>query len=342
MTVHRSTVGRRGPLSATPVRRPDSVVRTTTHDSVRPDGRRGPILLTALGRDLRTESDGSAHVLGAARVEARVEQPGHVVTSITSEPAEAALQALVGIRASAGFRSAVAEALPGARDSHSVHFQLLDDLPTALLVSGYALMSPSSGLELEPRRPNRKFELQHPDMCAGWISGGVLMSGVEQTGLPPPFVGPIAPSLDGGDDPLGWHETPELPAHGMRRRRRIDVWEQDGLAWAEAFFRDSHMAPDGVETVVHEYSVHASVDPATLTFVSCRAEVGALPWPECPAATVSASRLVGTPVAGLRRRVREEFVGTRTCTHLNDTLRALEDVDGLLDALHQTRGDIRA
>ena len=43
-----------------------------------------------------------------------------------------------------------------------------------------------------------------------------------------------------------------------------------------------------------------------------------------------ASRLVGTPVSGLRRHVRDTFLGTSTCTHLNDTLRSLEDIPALL------------
>jgi hypothetical protein len=32
----------------------------------------------------------------------------------------------------------------------------------------------------------------------------------------------------------------------------------------------------------------------------------------------------------LRDRVRGEFVGISTCTHLNDTLRAIADLDALL------------
>ncbi len=32
----------------------------------------------------------------------------------------------------------------------------------------------------------------------------------------------------------------------------------------------------------------------------------------------------------LRDRVRGEFVGTSTCTHLNDTLRSIADLDALL------------
>ena len=58
-----------------------------------------------------------------------------------------------------------------------------------------------------------------------------------------------------------------------------------------------------------------------------------LPWPECPAAAASASRLGGQPVANLRDVVRQEFTGITTCTHLNDLLRSLADVATLADAL---------
>jgi len=32
----------------------------------------------------------------------------------------------------------------------------------------------------------------------------------------------------------------------------------------------------------------------------------------------------------LRRHIRDTFLGTSTCTHLNDTLRSLEDIPALL------------
>ena len=91
---------------------------------------------------------------------------------------------------------------------------------------------------------------------------------------------------------------------------------------------------DGAETVVHEYTVRATVDPATLRFLSCHADAGPLPYPECPSAVNSARRIEGLTVAELRRTVRNDFVGPSTCTHLNDTLRSMADIDRLLQLLH--------
>ena len=89
---------------------------------------------------------------------------------------------------------------------------------------------------------------------------------------------------------------------------------RDGLIAVDAFFRDSHMRPDGMETVIHEYTVAATVDPEHMNVVECQATPRVLPWRECPQAADSAGRLVGMSVIGLRRQVREELVGSTTCT----------------------------
>jgi hypothetical protein len=119
----------------------------------------------------------------------------------------------------------------------------------------------------------------------------------------------------------------------MRRWRRIDVWADEHAIAVDCFFRDSHVSEDGPETVVHEYTVTASVDLVSERFLSCEAAVGALPWMECPGAVASAARLTGQPVDGLRSRVRDTFTGTSTCTHLNDTLRSLECLPRLIRAI---------
>jgi hypothetical protein len=127
----------------------------------------------------------------------------------------------------------------------------------------------------------------------------------------------------------------------MRRLRRLDVMPPtaDGApAAVDVFFRDSHVDGEGRETIVHEYSVAASVDVAARTIATIDARADVLPWRECPQAIASASRLVGRTLAGLRPYVRGEFIGTTTCTHLNDVLRGLTDVDHMLDAVLEEHG----
>ena len=55
-----------------------------------------------------------------------------------------------------------------------------------------------------------------------------------------------------------------------------------------------------------------------------------LPYGECPGALGSAGQVVGWSLDQLRRAVHRELVGTSSCTHLNDTLRSLADLDVLL------------
>jgi hypothetical protein len=103
------------------------------------------------------------------------------------------------------------------------------------------------------------------------------------------------------------------------------------LANFDAHFRDSHVDDSGVETIVHEYTVAGSVDTSTRTITSVTADVRVLPWRECPGAIGSADRVRGMGLSELRERIRGEFVGTTTCTHLNDTLRCIADLDALLE-----------
>ncbi|HVW34280.1 MAG TPA: DUF2889 domain-containing protein [Acidimicrobiia bacterium] len=327
--------GPQNPRSGTPARRAGSVRRTTTHDSLRPDGIRGDIRLVATGRDLRTEADGSATVLDAARVELRVAyQHGRRIAALECDPARPELAALVGGGTAVGYRAAVDAALPGERERGGVLYQLLDDVPNALLVNGYAM---ALALDPEERRAVRQASAStkqaRPDLCAGWVTGGTIMRVTEAEGLPPLAHGPVAPSLVAPDDGLAWHPAGGLPPTAMRRSRRIDVWPEERVIAVEAFFRDSHVDGDGVESIVHEYTVRATVDPATLCFTSIGADAGVLPFGECPNALGSEHRLTGRPLSDLRSVVSREFTGPTTCTHLNDTLRSFEDLPALIAAL---------
>jgi hypothetical protein len=329
--VHTELHPRRGPhrpATSTPPRRAGSVRRTTSHDALRPDGLTERLVLTARGRDLRTDADGRTSELAAARIDLDIAfLSQRIITSVDVDPPADGTDRLVGASAASGFRALVDEVLPGEGEAGTLRYQLLDDLPTAVLVSGNAL---HAVLDM-PRDPDRM--LTGADQCAGWATGASIMDGWAGAGATPRVTGPLAPGLTGDDDPLAWHPLAPQGPNDMRRLRRLDVWMEDDGAHVDAFFRDSHVLPDGDDTVLHEYGVRAVIDLASRTFTACEASLGVLPWQECPGALASAGRLVGTPVDELRTRVRRTFTGTSTCTHLNDTLRALQDVPTLLAAL---------
>jgi hypothetical protein len=138
-----------------------------------------------------------------------------------------------------------------------------------------------------------------------------------------------------------------LPPQSMRRRRMIDVWRgvgPDGRSASapirvDVRFRDTYAEDDGSETVVHEYALSVKVDPDSWTILEAEATPGPLPAPECPAAASSADRLVGVPVERLRDEVRDNLTGVTTCTHLNDTFRAVADARSLWQTAAMARAE---
>jgi len=319
--------GTHEPTSGTPERTPGSIRRTATTDMLRPDGLSGPLLLLGRARDLVTAADGTGRVVAEASTRVRVNfTGGRTVEEIATEPDRPALAAVMGVRASSGFRAAALAADPALPEENGLLNLLVDDIPVTTLVSGHAW---GAGTPVERRLPVVTMRSHLiADQCAGFASDATIMTEVGRTGLPPLVTGPAAlPLVD--DDPDGWHPTDPLPPHGMRRARRLDVRPGTPTV-VDILFRDSYVRPDGLETVIHEYTVAMEVDPAAGVVLACEATPRVLPWVECPAAALSARRLAGQPLAGLRQHVRETFGGTSTCTHLNDTLRSLEDVSALL------------
>jgi hypothetical protein len=314
-------------MSETPPRRAGSVRRTTTHSCTRPYGLEGPVTIVARGRDLHTPPTSDGEVLDSVRLHASADFSAGIITEISCTPPAPGLSDLVGAHAFGGFRAHVLEAMPAERGSGSVRYQLLDDLPIALMLSARVLRAAGVGVTRMGVRQQLPI-----DICAGWIAGGTADAGTTDEG-PPLDLGPAASQLTRDDDRLAWHDVETLPSHSTRRHRRIDVWQDGDSTEVDCFFRDSFAPADGVETVVHQYRVRGTVDPQTSRFVTCEAEAGRLPYPECPNALASANRIVGAEVGGLRHEVRTTLVGPTTCTHLNDTLRSLEDVTTLLGML---------
>ena len=334
--------GPHDPVATTPERRPRSVRRTSSIDTARPDGLAGELVLTARARDLLTGPDGQASVLGEASVDALIAASWQL-RSIATDPATPVADQLVGVPVGPGFRRRLSEAEPDGPTPGSLLHLLLDDMPGAVLVSGYAVQRAGGFEEDGPRvapktaeRARATMAAMGDDRCAGWAHDATMMVTIRQQGVAPVSQGPPAPTLELDGDPWSWHPMALLGPHAMRRRRRLDVTAPNGPGEpyrVDAHFRDSHVAEDGTESVLHEYTVSGTVDPAGRRVLRMEAEARVLPWMECPGALASASRVEGMAVGDLRRRVRRELVGRSTCTHLNDTLRSLDDLAVLVPRL---------
>ncbi len=317
------------PRASSPPRELGSVRRTTSIDSSHPHGMSGPMEVDARARDLGT-GDGTwadeqrlTATLGADRA----------IVAIEAQPAEPRLARLVGAVAGPGFRARMTEVLPDHAGRRTLLHTLLDDLPGATLVSGYAIQRTNPPvLPAAPGRYARHVKVAE-DMCAGWASDATIVVTFRATGEIPHPMGPPAPSLERPGDPLSWHEMVPLPPESTRRRRRLDLLppSQGTRAWAfDSHFRDSYCDAEGLETAIHEYLVDGWIDEDGRHLGDVRAEALVLPWVECPGAVASADRLPGRLLADLRAEVRSEFVGTGTCTHLNDSFRVLADLEPLL------------
>ena len=265
-------------------------------------------------------------MLGEGEVEVGIDA-ARTATAITTTPA-VVVDDLRGARVGRGFRARLAELLPSEAAARSPLYLLLDDLPVAALISGYADLyrgDPEVTLDSDTT-PADRVDAVHVDICAGWATDATMITSIREGRPFPVPVGPPAPTL-ASRDALGWHEIGELAAGAMRRRRRIDVWRAaGGTLDVDAMFRDTHVTDDGEETVLHEWSVDTAVESSTGIISRCEATPHTLPWGECPAAAASARRLVGVEVTRLRTLVNQELRGTSTCTHLNDLLRSLADV----------------
>ena len=229
----------------------------------------------------------------------------------------------MGSQVGPGFRSTVGTLFPDDVAGASLLHLLLDDWVGAALVSGYAVQHTAITLGIEEKLPPGTAD-HMAGICAGFAEDASLVPYAKRNGTIPSVHGPVAPPLAAD----GMHTVEPLRAHGMRRFRRLDLAPNGEF---DARLRDSHVDGDDVETIVHEYTVEGTVDASARTVTSVAATVHVLPWQECPGAIGSAARIQGMTLSELRSRVRGEFVGTSTCTHLNDTLRAIADLDALLD-----------
>ena len=330
--------GPANPMTGSPSRPLGSVRRTTTIDTSRPNGLEKESAVDARARDLATGPSNGVTYQSEVSFRAMI-SPDRILMAIESDPPEPRLAELLGSFVGPGFRARMAETLPDHAMRQSLLYALLDDLPGATLVSGYAVQRGEVTTSV-PRQPSRTFEshvMASEDMCAGWASSATIMVAFREKGSIPAPLGPPAPLLENEDDPLSWHLMEPLPRQSTRRRRRLDLLPigSSGGHWAfDSHFRDSYRDAFGEETVVHEYVVKGSLNDGMTHVDQVQTEARVLPWLECPRAVGSSARMSNKLLSQLRAQVRNEFVGTSTCTHLNDAFRFISDVIPLHDLIN--------
>jgi Protein of unknown function (DUF2889) len=329
------------PLERLPARAPGSLRRTMHVDVGARTEWGSPLPMSGSGRDVATGSGTEdMRVLAEASVKAGFD-PERTLLTLATTPDAPWTADLLGARAGGGFRRRIDEVMPGEA-AGSLLRTVLDDLPAAALISGYAWMrlAHRQGHDPSDLMPSGVAS-RMAGLCSGWRHGGVAMNSVVGDRGVPVQECPPAPELTIGD-PLGWHRADPLPPDWMRRRRCIDVTVGEPRARLEAgagsdppfrlwaMFRDTVGEPDGGEAVLHEYVVEA--EGIGLRVETIRAEPRVLPFPECPGAADAVSAMVGRSLAEFPSSVPETLTGIASCTHLNDLLRALGGAAQLVEA----------
>jgi len=140
-------------------------------------------------------------------------------------------------------------------------------------------------------------------------------------------------------DPMAWHEFEHCAGPSTSRIRYTDVWVADGDIAVQAGFQDSCATPsaDDARGIYHEYALTARVSDPDFVLQDITIAPGSLPFPTCPQSRDNIGVLKGRPIADFGKTVSAELGGTAGCTHLNETLKSLQDVPALVRALLETQ-----
>jgi hypothetical protein len=288
--------------------------------------------IDAAARDLVTTAAGTAEVGACATLDVVVD-PARQLRALSVTPERSDLDALVGVRGGSGFRRQLQALMAEEMAAGTLSYFLLDDMPGITLVGPFAwrLWPEMAGFYADRKHHGPGYDMT--GICAGFRPDGLPIARMNRGEDPRHNLVP-ALDLDEPGDSLAWHEIAEPPGDSamLRRRRRIDVVDGPELV-VDSVFRDSMWSPEGVETVVHEYGLHARVDRDSLRLTAITADPRVLPFQTCPSAASNVDLLLGESMATLRHRVLELVVSTDGCTHLNDALRALAEVPVLVAEL---------
>lgn len=307
-----------------PLRRPGSIRRTSSIDSHWPEGFGQAWQLEGRARDVLTPAGGGAPiVLGEGRF-AITASPVREILSVEVSPDHPRAKDLVGVRAGGASRQALGGIMGDVRGTPL--YQLLDDFAGASLVAGWIWSEWNPGWWKDRKLPAGS-KGPREGVCTGFAPGASALAAdgsvelIHSTTAVGSFANP--------DDPQGWHELPDQQGPQSRRARRIDLWRDGGVVKIDAAFQDSGPGPDGGRIAIHEYRVHAEVDPDTGVLLAMQVLPLILPFAECPGAAIKATRMIGQNLADFRAAVIDTLPATMGCTHLNDVLRGLADVPAL-------------
>lgn len=318
-----------------PHRRPGSIRRTSSLQSLWTVGSERSFTMVGQARDRFTSRDGETRIVANDDLRAEFDIDRRIV-SLVGNRRQDRLQGFVGLNPGGEMRQAMAVDLADEeRDATGLH-RLLDDLAGAAFMSFSAWFSWHGGVAAYARA----VQIPEPDrrkvegVCISFAPGSPSMN-AEGRAMPEEAAQPVGPYPAVFSDAEGFHELVRHDGPSSARLRCTDVWREDGKIIVDAWFQDSSALP-GIpdqRQVYHEYGLHARIDPDTHVLEAIEVQPYVLPHLTCYAAPATAEKMLGNPVGELRTLVPVQLRRTAGCTHLNDMLRSLHDVGALADKI---------
>jgi len=337
-TIAKQTAG------TAPMRRAQSVRRTSTIDTHWPKGYSEPMQLEGLARDIFTDEPQTPPRILAEDSVIILASPQREILEITSQPPRPQIEKLIGCRAGKQLRAAIHDALPDEVTQGTTLHLLHDDMAGASLVAFWAWsqwpdevgpdkmgpdeMGPKEKEQAQKdKTENNYLRRRVVGICTGFAPGAPSLNedGSAKIGM---SSSAPATSLVNPQDPHGWHEMKEQTTLSARRARWVDIWRADeaGELAIEAGFQDSATRPDGGRQAVHEYRILAQVRADNFELTRLHIDPRILPYSSCLGAPAQANIMLGKPLSAFRMQVLEHLRGVKGCTHLNDMLRDLAEV----------------
>lgn len=324
------------PAVRQPPRRPGSLRRTSSLQSLWEAEMERSYTIAGRSRDLATDAEGRAVPVGAAQLDVSMGLDGRLIS--LHSPDRPGLEAFAGLRPGGELRQALARDMPGEGGDETLLHRLLDDLAGAVFMAMAAWYRWPGGIEGLAGRTGASSPVERTvtGVCLSYVPGSPAMTD-DGLGIDENADHPLGPVPFSQVDAEGFHAIVPHDGPNQWRLRRTDVWLEGKDLVVDAWFQDSSIvAEDPARRVIfHEYGVIARLDAASLRLADIVVTPHVLPYVTCHAAPATARALLGYPVGELPQAVLALLRKTAGCTHLNDMLRSLRDVEALARLLAQ-------
>lgn len=329
-----------------PARRPNSIRRTSSHQSVWvPDDERGYTIF-GRARDLCTTAGLHPVTIDEQSITAVIGADGRL-DALSRNASPDRLGQFVGLRPGGELRKTMANAMPDEGAHDTLLHRLLDDLAGATFMSTAAWYAWEGGIEGHAQRTGAPVMTNRvvTGVCLSHVPGSPALT-EDGRGADDNADHPLGPLPLTSPDPFTFHPLVDAEGPNQSRLRRTDIWREAGDLVVDAWFQDSSaiQGESMRRLIFHEYGIVARFDAATLALKTIAVTPYVLPYVSCHAAPATANVLIGKNARELRNLVPVALKGIAGCTHLNDMLRALQDVAGLAAAWAESAesGDLSA